>query len=95
MSCTTAGHVSENALQRLSMYKNLLSHCKWLEPKYNLVVWSKFLDETSGLTGREASQNYLVENDPESVPVSLPPVSAEQLFPAGKILQMEERPSCR
>ena len=62
------------------------------------IIWSydrNFLDETLGLTGGEASHGYVGENEREPVPVSLPPVSTEQLFPAGKILQMEERPSCR
>ncbi|XP_078347675.1 diacylglycerol lipase-beta-like isoform X2 [Oculina patagonica] len=52
-------------------------------------------DETLGLTTGDQSQRYFADKELESVPTSLPPVSAEQLFPAGKILQIDERTSCR
>ena len=74
-----------------TLYKVALSTNICCHPVSGLntnIIWSydrNFVDETSGLTGGEL----------EPVPVSLPLVSAEQLFPAGKILQMEERPSCR
>lgn len=86
---------------------SVISRCS--VPKYRVLVsgcWRALFsllgpssqpgqDETLGLTGGEASHGYVGENEREPVPVSLLPVSAEQLFPAGKILQMEERPSCR
>lgn len=54
-----------------------------------------FADDTTRLTNEEPSRRYQAENELESVPISLPPVSAEQLFPAGKILQIDEKTSCR
>ena len=79
-----------------TLYKDSLSTkicCHVVNGLNRNIIWSydrNFLDETSGVTGGEGSHL-----EPVPVPVSLPPVSAEQLFPAGKILQMEERPSCR
>lgn len=52
-------------------------------------------DETLGLTSGDRSQRYFADKEMEPVASSLTPVSAEQLFPAGKILQIDERTSCR
>ena len=49
------------------------------------------VDETLGLTSGDRSQRYFADKEMETVASSLTPVSAEQLFPAGKILQIDER----
>ncbi|KAJ7340221.1 hypothetical protein OS493_002953 [Desmophyllum pertusum] len=50
-------------------------------------------DENSGLTNGEQSHRYVSDHELQPMPCSLTPVSAEQLYPAGKILQIDKRTS--
>ena len=87
-------HVSTS----FSLQFSIVSHQNYpLRSIDSLLVTSVFypVDETLRLTTGERSQRYFADKEMETVPSSLTPVSAEQLFPAGKILQIDERTSCR
>ena len=92
-------HVSTS----FSLQFSIVSHQNYpLRSIDSLLVTSVFsklslypVDETLRLTTGDRSQRYFTDKEMETVPSSLTPVSAEQLFPAGKILQIDERISCR
>lgn len=80
---------------RSRQYRSTSNHLLW-ESNLTQPLLEDMQDETSLLARREPSTGYFTEGELESTPSSsLTPVSAEQLFPAGKILQIDERPSIR
>ena len=58
-----------------------------------------FSGEAAGLTSacdsNESSLRYIAEGDLDPVTTSCSPVSVEKLYPAGRILQLDERISNR
>ena len=84
------------AIQLLRLHSLLLKYQLCLFPAGKSLLFLCLPDETSLLARGEPSTGYFTEGELESTPSSsLTPVSAEQLFPAGKILQIDERPSIR
>lgn len=74
----------------------LIKYQPYLYPTSKSLLFVCLPDDTLVLTPGEPSTGYFTEGELESAPTSsLTPVSAEQLFPAGKILQIDERPSVR
>jgi len=60
-----------------------------------LPVPSNFIGEVTGLTKGESPLRYMAEGNLDTVVSSSTPVSVEKLYPAGRILQLEERISFR
>ncbi|RMX38306.1 hypothetical protein pdam_00010928 [Pocillopora damicornis] len=80
---------------RTRQYRSTSNHHSW-ESNLTQPLLEGLQDDTLVLTPGEPSTGYFTEGELESAPTSsLTPVSAEQLFPAGKILQIDERPSVR
>jgi len=92
-------HVSTSFSLQFSIFSHQNYPLRSIDSLLVTSVFSKLslypVDETLRLTSGDRSQRYFADNEMETAPSPLTPVSAEQLFPAGKILQIDERTSCR